>query len=229
LFFALCKSWGATHVQIAARNPQANGQVERYMQVIKAALRKCADENPTEWHIYVSGICSDIRNNSQRSIGMSPYKALFGWEPILPAEMRFPTLTTLVRPDLGMEETAEQREFRFKQMGISQSICKAHILDAQRVQAKTSARWSQKRKCRTDLLKKDDWVLMKKPCTIVGSRLRWEGPYLFLGWKDPLSKRKAVIQDATGRKWFRVSSQLRKYYPRLDFACMHLFAANQGS
>jgi hypothetical protein len=130
LFSALCKSWGATHVHISARNPQANGQIERYMQVIKAALRKCADENPTEWHIYVSGICSDIRNHSQESIGMSPYKALCGREPILPTEMRFSTLTTLVRPDLDMEETAEQREFRFKQMEISQSICKAHILGA---------------------------------------------------------------------------------------------------
>jgi hypothetical protein len=50
---------------------------------------------------------------------------------------------------------------------------------------------------------------MKKLGTIVGSRLRWEGPYLFLGWKDAQSKRQAVIQDATGRKWFRVSFQLR--------------------
>jgi hypothetical protein len=133
LFLALCKSWGATHVYISTRNPQANGQVERYMQVIKAALRKCTDENPTEWRIYVSGICFDIRNNSQESIGMSPYKALFGREPILPTEMCFPTLTTLVRPHLDMEETAKQREFRFKQMEISQSTCKAHILGAQRV------------------------------------------------------------------------------------------------
>jgi hypothetical protein len=139
---ALCKSWGAPHVHISARNPHANGQVERYMQVIKAALRKCADENPTEWHIYVSGIYLDIRNNSQELIGMSPYKALFGREPILPTEMRFPTLTTLVQPDLDMEATAEQREFRFKQKEISQSICKAHILGAQRVQAKNFARWS---------------------------------------------------------------------------------------
>jgi hypothetical protein len=140
LFSALCKSWGATHIHISARNPQANGQVERYMQGIKAALRKCADENPTESHIYVSRIYSDIRNKSQESIDMSSYKALFGREPILPTEMRFPTLTTLVRPDLDMEESAEQREFRFKQMEIFQSICKAHILGAQRVQAKNFAR-----------------------------------------------------------------------------------------
>jgi hypothetical protein len=68
---------------------------------------------------------------------------------------------------------------------------------------------------------------MKKPGTIVGSRLRWEGPCLFLGWKDSLSKRQAVIQDAKGRKWCRVSSQLRKYYPRLDFARVYLQAIKE--
>jgi hypothetical protein len=68
---------------------------------------------------------------------------------------------------------------------------------------------------------------MKKPGTIVGSRLHWEGPYLFLGWKNARSKRQAVIQDATGRKWFRVSSQLRKYYPRLDFARVYLQAIKE--
>jgi hypothetical protein len=68
---------------------------------------------------------------------------------------------------------------------------------------------------------------MKKPGTFVGSRLRWEGPYLFLGWKDAQSKRQAVIQDATGRKWFQVSSQLRKYYPCLDFARVYLQAIKE--
>jgi hypothetical protein len=227
LFSALCKSWGAKHILIAAKNPQANGQVERYMQVIKAALRKCANEHPTEWHMYVSGICSDIRNNVQVSTGMSPYKALFGREPILPVELRFPTLTTLIEPDLDMEETAEHRQSRIDQMERAQSICKAHILGAQVVQKKNYARWNRKRKRKTDSLVKDDWVLMKKPGTIVGSRLRWEGPYLFRGWKDPQSKRKAVIQDASGRKWHRVSSQLRKYYPRLDFARVYLQAIKE--
>jgi hypothetical protein len=68
---------------------------------------------------------------------------------------------------------------------------------------------------------------MKKPGTIVGLQLRWEGPYLFLSWKDAQSKRQAVIQDATGRKWFRVSSQLRKYHPRLDFARVYLQAIKE--
>jgi hypothetical protein len=174
------------------------------MQVIKAALRKCADENSREWHIYVSGICSDLRNNVQKSIKISPCQALFGREPILSVEMRFPTPTTLVRPDLDMEETAEQRQNRFDQMEISQSICKAHILGAQKIQTQNFARWSRKRKRRTDHLAKEDWVLMKKPGTIVGSRLRWEGPYQFLGWKDPSSKRMLLSKTLWAENGFEL-------------------------
>jgi hypothetical protein len=43
----------------------------------------------------------------------------------------------------------------------------------------------------------------------------------FWAGRDAQSKQQAVIQDATGRKWFRVSSQLRKYDSRLDFACVY--------
>jgi hypothetical protein len=42
-----------------------------------------------------------------------------------------------------------------------------------------------------------------------------------------LSKQKAVIQDATGRKWYRVLSQLRKYYPRVDLARVYLQAIKE--
>jgi hypothetical protein len=53
------------------------------------------------------------------------------------------------------------------------------ILGAQVVEKKNYARWNRKRKRKTDSLVKDDWVLMKKPGTIAGSRLRSEAPYLF--------------------------------------------------
>jgi hypothetical protein len=36
-----------------------------------------------------------------------------------------------------------------------------------------------------------------------------------------------VIQDASGRKWHRVSSQLLKYYPRLDFPRVYLQAIKE--
>jgi hypothetical protein len=82
--------------------------------------------------------------------------------------------------------------------------------------------WSLKRRARTDLLKKNDWVLVKRPGSIRGARLGWEGPYMFKGYRDKETKRKTVLQDNKGQKWYRASNQVRKYYPRLDFTKLYM-------
>jgi hypothetical protein len=63
---------------------------------------------------------------------------------------------------------------------------------------------------------------MKRPGSIRGASLRWEGPYLFKGYRDPETKRKTVLQDNKGQKWYRALSQVRKYYPRLDFTKLYM-------
>jgi hypothetical protein len=130
----LCKAWGIKHVRIAAKNPKANGQVERYMRVIKPALRKCAHEHPGEWHKHVSGVACDFRAAPQETIKMSPTMALFGREAILPIKREIPTLSTLKQPNLDQEETSKQSKERFKMMEHMQSLCKAHIKQVQFVQ-----------------------------------------------------------------------------------------------
>jgi hypothetical protein len=84
--------------------------------------------------------------------------------------------------------------------------------------------WSLKRRSRADVLKKNDWVLMKRPGNIRRARLRWEGPYIFgrHGYKDQETKRQAVLEDNKGKKWYRASNQIRRYYPRLDFTTEYL-------
>jgi hypothetical protein len=81
---------------------------------------------------------------------------------------------------------------------------------------------SLKRRSRADVLRKNDWVLMKRPGNIRGARLRWEGPYIFRGYKDQETKRQAVLEDNKGKKWYRASNQIRRYYPRLDFTTEYL-------
>jgi hypothetical protein len=221
-FSLLCKAWGIKHVRIAAKNPKANGQVERYMRVIKPALRKCAHEHSGEWHKHVSGVACDLRSAQQETIKMSPTMALFGREAILPIEKEIPTLATLKQPNLDEEETNEQRKDRFKTMEHVQSLCKAHIKQTQYVQKMNYSTWSLKRRSRADVLKKNDWVLMKRPGNIRGARLRWEGTYIFRGYKDQETKRQAVLEDGKGKRWYRASNQIRRYYPRLDFTHEYL-------
>jgi hypothetical protein len=81
-----------------------------------------------------------------------------------------------------------------------QSLCKAHIKHVQFVQKMNYSTWSLKRRSRADVLRKNDWVLMKRPGNIRGARLRWEGPYIFRGYKDKETKRQADLEDGKGKK-----------------------------
>jgi hypothetical protein len=154
----LCKAWGIKHVKIATKNPKANGQVERYMRVIKPALRKCAHEHPGEWHKHVSGVACDLHASYEETIEMLPTLALFGREAILPIEREIPTLSALKQPNLDQDETEEQRKECFKAMEHMQFLCKAHNKNAQYVQKMNYSTWSLKRRARADLLKKNDWI-----------------------------------------------------------------------
>jgi hypothetical protein len=122
-FLMLCKAWEMKHVKVAAKNPKANGQVERYMRVIIPAIRKCAHEHPGEWHKHVSGVVCDMRASCQETIKMLPILALFGREAILPIEREILTLSALKQPNLDQDETEEQRKERFKSKEQMQSLC----------------------------------------------------------------------------------------------------------
>jgi hypothetical protein len=63
---------------------------------------------------------------------------------------------------------------------------------------------------------------MKQPGNIRGARLRWKGPCIFRGYKDQEAKRQAVLEDGKGKKWYRASNQIRRYYPPLDFTTEYL-------
>jgi hypothetical protein len=117
---------------------------------------------------------------------------------------------------LDQDETEAQRNERFKTMEHMQSLCKAHIKQTQYVQKTNYSTWSLKRRSRADVLRENDWILMKRLRNIRGARLRWEGPYIFRGYKDQETKRQAVLEDRKGQKWYRASNQIRRYYPRLD-------------
>jgi hypothetical protein len=112
------------------------------MRVIKPALRKCAHEHPGKWHKDVSGVACDLRAAHQETIKMLPTMALFGREAILSIEREIPTLSTLKQPNLDQDETDEKRKERFKAMEHMQSVCKAHIKQAQFVQKMNYSTWS---------------------------------------------------------------------------------------
>ena len=61
-----------------AFHPQTDGQSERLIQVLEDMLRGCVMEFPRSWDRYIPLMEFSYNNSYQESIGMAPYKALYG-------------------------------------------------------------------------------------------------------------------------------------------------------
>lgn len=60
--------------------PRANGQVERLNTVIINILAKMSLEKPDQWYRQVPRVQLALNGSYQRSIGMTPFKLVFGVE-----------------------------------------------------------------------------------------------------------------------------------------------------
>lgn len=210
------KKEGLNHVLIRTRNPKANVQVERPMSVVKSQLRILCDSEPTAWDEHIPRIIFQYNVSYQVSIKTSPFVALFGRKPIIPAHHLFGASHT-TPPDQEIEPTLDDQLVRFETLRTVQQQVKVHIEEAQTKAKEKYARWNSKKRKRIDNLTKGDFALMQKPGTIRGFQLHWKGPYQFKGWTSHGEDRVAVLQDAQGR-----GVEVVKYYSHDQFSAEFL-------
>ena len=60
-----------------AFHPQADGQLERVIQVLEDMLRSCVIDYEGSWDRHIPLVEFVYNNNFQSSIGMTPYEALY--------------------------------------------------------------------------------------------------------------------------------------------------------
>ncbi|MCO5559081.1 hypothetical protein L7F22_012673 [Adiantum nelumboides] len=75
-----------------AYHPQTDGQTERVNQVIENILRAYYSQEPRKWVQYLLLVEYAYNSFDHRSIGMSPFKALYGQECIAPLIFSDPTI-----------------------------------------------------------------------------------------------------------------------------------------
>ncbi|MCO5548037.1 hypothetical protein L7F22_001493 [Adiantum nelumboides] len=75
-----------------AYHPQTDGQTERVNQVIEDILRAYCSQEPRKWVQYLPLVEYAYNSFDHRSIGMSPFKALYGQECIAPLNFSDPTV-----------------------------------------------------------------------------------------------------------------------------------------
>ena len=62
----------------SAFHPQTDGQSERTIQILEDMLRACAIDFPGSWEKYLPLVEFAYNNSFQSTVGMAPYKALYG-------------------------------------------------------------------------------------------------------------------------------------------------------
>ena len=89
VFAKLMSRYEVKHVMGLAYHPQSNGQVEISNREIKKILEKTVNTSKKDWYIKLDYALWAYRTAYKTSIGMSPYKIVFGKPCNLPLELAY--------------------------------------------------------------------------------------------------------------------------------------------
>ena len=144
----------ATGTQLAystAYHPETDGQTERVNQVVEDILRAYCMREPSKWTRYLYLVEFAYNASFHRSIGMSPFKALYGQDCLTPLKWTDPLLkvqaskemldemqqqTDLIRQEI---KTAQDRQKSYADLKRSQRIFEVGDMVFLRVKPKRSS------------------------------------------------------------------------------------------
>ena len=106
---ALFQAIGTQLAFSTAYHPETDGQTERTNQTIEDILRAYCMHEPTKWTRYLYLVEFAYNSSFQRSIGMSPFKALYGQECLTPLRWTDPMLKVEASKEM-LEEMQQQTD-----------------------------------------------------------------------------------------------------------------------
>ena len=77
---------------ILAYHPKINGQIERVNQVIEDMLMSYYNQQPRLWLKFLPLVEFAYNSSHHQSLGMSPFKALYGQDCLVPYRFADPNL-----------------------------------------------------------------------------------------------------------------------------------------
>jgi hypothetical protein len=159
-----------THVRTTSYHPQCNGQAERLNQVVKTQLATMVNEEGEDWDDFLPPIMFAYRSLSHSTTGVSPYKAVFGVNARLPADV------SLTRPK-NYKAPAEYAN------RIQSKLVKLHeVMGQTSKENKTEMKERYDNAKKRRLPKPKDWVLVKRAAVRDGAnpklQAKFDGPYM---------------------------------------------------
>jgi hypothetical protein len=173
----LLNKWGVDRIQVSAYHAPANGMIERGHQPLKNALSKLGDD----WVINLAAVLFADRTTVHGPTGYTPFYMVYGREPILPVESRFPTWRTIFTEEVT--DRSKLLELRARQFQMREEDAEEAIYQKTRRRQEGKEVFDARHRIRSKPLERGDIVLRHDSVREIdmSSRrkldFRWLGPY----------------------------------------------------
>ena len=104
----ICEQFKIVHRHSTHYHPKANKDVKAANKNIKKILRKMV-QGSRQWHEKLPFALMGYRTTVRTSVGATPYLLVYGTEAVIPAEVKIPSLRTIVEAEIEDTEWVKSR------------------------------------------------------------------------------------------------------------------------
>ena len=206
VFAKLMSRYGIKHMMGLTYHPQSNGQAEISNRGIKKILEETVNTSRKDWFIKLNDALWTYRTAYKTSIGMSPYKIVFGKRCHLPLELEYKAMWTIKKLNVDFQAAKEKRLLKMNEF----EELRNEAYDNARIYKDKTKKWHDQKILRMEFKVREQVILYNSKLKLFPGKLksRWSGPYTVV---TNTSFGAVTLKTDFGSE-FKVNGQRLKHY-----------------